>query len=224
MSDGSAELWVVRRLGWAAGLQPFVFGLVLLSRREWALGGAGLGIAAVAVAASELVTVSLHRRQAPVCFSDVSLTDDLSDLSEHERSTLHRRVGSDHSALARFHILLPGLGRLPSENPLPFPTDAIDDYVSTERAMQATPDGPVPDAFGASQTSVVITHPADAARGLIYPPELLLPSPTVWLPLGEANVAQQEADALAIEGLTAVVEGQPGALAESQSAPVRLIP
>ncbi len=205
MSNGAMALWVVRRLGWAAALQPFVFGLVLLSRREWALGGAALGVAVLAVAASELLTVSLHRRKPIACFSNVSLTDD----SSSENETFHKRIESDHSALARFHILLPGLGRLGSDNPLPFSTDAIDDSVSVERAMQANPKAAVTDAFAASDTGVVITPPADAARGLIYPPELLLPTPTVWLPRGEASVAQQEADALVVEGLTAMVDPQP---------------
>ncbi|BEI96214.1 hypothetical protein CcaverHIS631_0111630 [Cutaneotrichosporon cavernicola] len=213
MSDGSAALWVVRRLGWSVGLQPFVFGLVLLSRREWALGGVGVGIAAIAVVASELVTVATYRRQPPVCFSDVSLTDDSGASDQEREPTLHRRVESDHSALARFHVLLPGLGRLPPENPLPFPTDAIDDYVSTDRAMQARPDASVTDAFATRDTSVVVTPPADVSRGLIYPPELLVPAPTVWLPCGDANVGQQEADALAVEGLTAAVDPQPASLA-----------
>ncbi|CAK9784277.1 hypothetical protein CC85DRAFT_327652 [Cutaneotrichosporon oleaginosum] len=209
MADARAGLWALRRLGWAAGLQPFVFGLVLLSRREWALGGAGLGITAAAVAMSELLTVSLHRRRPTVCFSGLSLTDD-SDSFERTQAAFHKRVESDHSALARFHILLPGLGRLAADNPLPFSTDAIDDYLSTERAMQAAPNATT-DAFGASQTSVVVTPPADSARGLIYPPELLQPAPTVWLPRGQSTVAEQEVDALAMEGLTAVVDQARGA-------------
>lgn len=209
MPDGSIALWVVRRLGWAASLQPLVFGLVLLCRREWALGGAGIGIAVLALAASEFITVGLHRRKPLSCFASTSLIEDdtLTTVSSEERQIIvHKRHDSDHSILAAVHTLLPSLGRLPADNPLPFPTDAIDDYVSTERAMHATPETAVADVFGVDVDSVVITGPADPSRGLIYPPELLQPAPTVWLPHGEASVAQHEADALLLEGHTAVVD------------------
>lgn len=216
MSDGSAALWVVRRVGRAACLQPLVFGLVLLSRQELAVGGIAVGIAVLSIAASEGVTVGLHRRETISCFSNASLNDEprRDSLSSEERAIMHQRLGSDHSILAAVHTLLPGLGRLNADNPLPFPTDAIDDLVSTERAMQAAPNATVADVFAATgDAELVVTGPTDPSRGLIYPPELLQPAPTIWLERGEGDVAQHEAGSLLVEGLSAVVDPAPTPMA-----------
>lgn len=200
-SDGSMARWAVRRLGWAVGLQPAIFGLVLLSRNEWTIGGVGVGVGALALVMSELVTVVLHRPQKQPRFP-------LADFSRAplEDETKHRRFGSDHSMLAALHDLLPGLSRLPNDNPLPLSTDAIDDLQSTRRAMYASPQAARTNKNMPCGPSIQVIGPADESRGLIYAPDLLAPIPDVWLPRDPAGVAQHEADNLAGEGLVAVID------------------
>jgi hypothetical protein len=53
-------LWTIRRFGWVLGVQPFLFGLVLLSRNEWIIGGIGLGMGVLAGGLSEIFTIGLH--------------------------------------------------------------------------------------------------------------------------------------------------------------------
>jgi hypothetical protein len=52
-------LWTVRRLGWVLVIQPTLYGLILLSRREWSLGGASLGVGVAVIGLSELLTVAM---------------------------------------------------------------------------------------------------------------------------------------------------------------------
>jgi hypothetical protein len=197
-SNGKLAIWVVRRLGWAVCLQPFVLGLVLLTRREWVAGGIGLGLAAIGVIISEVVTFGWHRKRPDDKF--------LGRIDFLENDNYPNRAASDHSLLVTLYTLLPGLSRLPDGNPLPLATDAIDDMRYTEQAAYATPNVAV-DAFQTgSNVPVVVMGPTDETRGLIYPPELIAPAPTIWLPRDLYGYAQREADALSGEGLEAFID------------------
>ena len=63
-------------------------------------------------------------------------------------------------------------------------TEDIDDLVSTERAAHTHPDAaPVlPSTDHASETA-----------SLLYPPELLVPPPMIWLPHDRSGIARSEA-------------------------------
>ena len=193
-SNGGLGLWIVRRLGWAVVLQPAVLGLVLLSRRQWVGGALGLVFAAVGLLVSEVITFGLHRKRPESEFLESALLSD-------------NRNSSQHSLLVTLYTLLPGLSRLPDGNPLPLPTDAIDDMRSTERAAYATPNAGIMNPFeAASETPVIVMGPTDDTRGLIYPPELLLPAPNIWLPRDPHGFAKREVESLASDGLEGFVD------------------
>lgn len=184
-------MWTIRRLGWVVCLQPVLLSLVILSRREWAIGGVGIALGASALIANETIAALLRRRRPSAQFL--------------ARPDLPQRQGSIHSLLVTLYTLLPGLSRIPEGNPLPLPTDAIDDLRFTEAASYATPEAA--DAFDAFHTgtddSEVVTP---SGRGLLYPPELVASAPTVWLPRDPYGCAAREVEVLAAEGLEAVMD------------------
>ena len=192
--------WTLRRFGWVLGVQPWLFGLILLSRREWGLGGAGMGVAGVTVVLSECLIKRLTRskskhdnlerlRKEMQTSRDVEVSD----------TTSHHRV-SDSSMLQRLAALLPGYSRLPEGCPLPLATEDVDDLFYTERASYV----------GQSQPLGQLIHdPSETIRGLLYPPELLAPVPVIWLPNDPSGVALTEATDLdAYHGLPAIVHPQ----------------
>jgi len=99
--------------------------------------------------------------------------------------------------LRRLTALLPGLSRLPSDCPLPLSTQVIDDLQSTERASTLRPD----------LKDVVYTLAADSNRGLIYPPEMTVDVPVIWLPREKDGVSESEVNDLASNhGLEAIID------------------
>lgn len=214
-ADGRLALWTIRRLGWGLGIQPVLFGLVVLSRREWAIGGTAIGIGLLATVLAECLTA---RRNPERRCRD--LTPSTHQCLDQTRSCLkgHPNQGkagekrssnrSSISVLQRVAALLPGYSRLPETCPLPLPTDHIDDRMQTERASHTRPDlarrtGPEPPEEGGTYF-----HDATAEiRGLIYPTEMLLPLPVIWLPHDQDGVAKREAEELeGMWGLPAIVD------------------
>lgn len=60
-TGGLLHIWMMRRFGTLLMLQPFLLGLVLLSRRFWSLGGVLIGSAVVVVVAWEMYTLRKTR-------------------------------------------------------------------------------------------------------------------------------------------------------------------
>ena len=198
-------LWTLGRFGLLLATQPFLYGLLLLSRREWALGGASLGVAAIALILATLLTVV---RFAPPRRRDLPpktrrLLDDMAAEMRQEPPTTarssqprrsnstHRRL-SDSSMLLRLAALLPGYSRLPPDCPVPLPSEDIDDLFFTERAAYARPSRQIDE----EKSNQLFYDPSEGMRGLIYPPEMLAPRPVIWLPYDSAGVAESEASDL----------------------------
>ncbi|KAL1408466.1 hypothetical protein Q8F55_005278 [Vanrija albida] len=211
VSDGTTALWLIRRLGWTVVFPPLLFGLVVLSRKEWGIGAASIGVAAVALAASEYLTIGRH----PSPKSSLVSSPDFGPQGTYTALSRHRAPSGKDSSLApgssvttqpgNARELLPGLSRLAWDNPLPFATEAIDDMVSTERASRATPELNRGHVDTAHRVSIIVSQ-ENSSRGLLYPPELLVGSPDVWLPADEHGVAEREVESLAAAGLVAIID------------------
>lgn len=213
-SDGYLGLWLVRRLGWCLGIQPLLYGLILLSRREWAIGGVSCAIALLAVILSEALTARRlpEKRRKHLDSSTRSsldaVTKSMRFIHPAQRShSLHSRSASDSSMLQRLTTLLPGYSRLPTSCPLPLRPHTIDDMVYTELASVTRRDLVV----GRDKDGDRFFHdPSETNRGLVYPPEMLQPTAVVWLPYTRGGGAESEAAELeGIRGLVAIVDPAP---------------
>jgi hypothetical protein len=219
-SGATIALWTIRRFGWVLCVQPFLFGLILLGRREWGLGGASIGVSVIIVVLSEFLTARRYpsprrshlsdsarkaldkaKKDLMVKVTDPAVGDGAAATNGSEAPRSVHRI-SDSSMLARLTALLPGYtSRLPMDCPLPLPTDDIDDMFQTEKASHTKPEfashrneedtDDAPPVFFYDQT--------EATKGLIYPPELLATSPVVWLPSDEGK-GVMEKEALRLSG------------------------
>lgn len=205
-------LWTTRRLGWTLCLQPLIYGLILLSRNEWEIGGASIGVSVLTLVLSELLTIGRHPSPSRKSLKSTTrrilgnisraMTRSSTDIRSRPNSTassqLLRPRQSTSSMLRRLTALLPGLSRLPDDCPLPLPTQGIDDLHSTERASYIRPD----------LKDEVRTWPEDLSqRGLLYPPELTAEIPIIWLPNGQVGLSGIEVNDLASnQGLEAIID------------------
>lgn len=207
-------LWTTRRLGWTLCLQPLIYGLILLSRNEWEIGGASVGVAVLTLVLAEYLTAGRHPAPSRRHLSSTSkrMLDDISRAiirsstsgtqsrpNSTASSQLLRPRQSTSSMLRRLIALLPGLSRLPDDCPLPLPTEGIDDLESTERASYTRPDF----------KDETRTWPNEGLgqRGLVYPPELTAKVPIIWLPSGRVGLSSIELNDLASNhGLEAIID------------------
>ncbi|OCF59137.1 hypothetical protein L486_03638 [Kwoniella mangroviensis CBS 10435] len=189
-------LWHVRRFGWVLKFQPLLYGLILLSRNEWEIGGVSIGVAIITVLLSEGLTVLRFKdkRRKDLNGNTRKALDELSssmrdtkkdDGNRNERNSRQ----SDLSLLNRVTALLPGYGRLPDHFPLPIPTERMDDLLQTERCSNLKP------TSRSGQTAEgyqYFTENLNSIKGLIYPLEMLIPIPVIWLPRDQNGIAQGE--------------------------------
>ncbi|WWD08005.1 hypothetical protein V865_006115 [Kwoniella europaea PYCC6329] len=189
-------LWSVRRFGWLLGFQPLPYGLILLSRNEWAIGGISIGVAIGTVLLSEGLTVLRYKekRRKDLNGNTRKALDELSssmqdtkkdDGNRNERNSRQ----SDLSLLNRVTALLPGYGRLPDHFPIPIPTERIDDLLQTERCSYHKPTSRSGQTAKGHQ---YFTENPNSIKGLIYPLEMLIPIPVIWLPHDKNGIAQGE--------------------------------
>ncbi|KAG8981245.1 hypothetical protein FRC05_004147 [Tulasnella sp. 425] len=203
-TGGLMHIWLLRRFATLVALQPLLFGLVLLSRRQWTLGGILLGTALVIVVSVE--TYAHHKtRLAPRRKLAATTRDALSRFQETAR-----RRGARPKTVKEEEVLsngsAPGVRRprtsmasildmisltlaiMPSSTrrrgPVPLDTEGMNDLVSTERAARTRP-GAVP--------RVAFKDRAEETGGMLYPPELLAPTPIIWLPNDPNGVGRSEA-------------------------------
>lgn len=208
-------LWTLRRFGWVLAIQPLIFGLILLSRREWAIGGASLGIAGITVILSELLPVGRYpdpsKRRLPKSLQEtIKQVDRQMSESSGTRTVsmtdTHHRI-SDSSMLQRIAALLPAYTRLPPSCPLPIDTEIIDDLSHTERAAYANPALPQNGKHERDEGLRLFYDPTGDMRGRIYPPEMLVPSPVIWLPDdGDGNAEREMGDLISVHGLNAIMD------------------
>lgn len=209
-SAASIGLWTIRRFGWVLGTQPALFGLIMLSRREWALGGASLGIAVITIVVSEILTSRRYRQSKKTRLSSgtrVALDKIDREIRQTDKESLTsgpslRTRVSDSSILRRVAALLPGYSRLPRDCPIPLCTEEVDDLFYTEKASFARP------AFTKDHSDRQFFYdPTESIRGLVYPSAMLAPVPVVWLPNDQSGVATSEAaDLESYHGLMAIVD------------------
>ncbi|KAG8890809.1 hypothetical protein FRB98_004854 [Tulasnella sp. 332] len=203
-TGGLLHIWMMRRFGTLLALQPFLFGLILFSRRFWALGGILVGTAVLIVAIVEGYTY--HRTRVPRYRSlDNSSKESLDRFRRAARG--RTRASNDEEGTGLVMPASPGRRRTrPSissmmdmvsmilsapvaghRGPLPLNTEHIDDMVSTERAARTKPGAP---------PQITFKDRAEETAGLMYPPELLAPTPVIWLPDDPNGVGRAEAENL----------------------------
>ena len=208
-SGAEIGLWMTRRFGWVLGIQPCLYSMIVLSRREWVIGGCALGVAVVVVGISEILTVGRDARSNRPSKSTREIIERITRDIKDERQggpsndIPLRQRGSELSILQRVTDLLPTYSRLPPECAIPLKVEYVDDMLQTEKA-----------AF--TRTDLASSHiddrsffhdPSESIRGLVYPPEMLMPVPVVWLANDTNGVAEGEASDLErYHGLAAIVD------------------
>jgi len=214
-------------------LQPLLLGLVLLSRRLWALGGILIGAAIFIIVLVETYTELRTRepgvnsltpatRESLDTFTDVVCYGEMQaqEPSGSSPSRSRRESRPRRSIASVLDMMAASLAVSPSgaQGPVPLPSESIDDLVSTERAARTHPDAP---------PQLSIADPADETAGLLYPPELLAPVPLIWLPNDPAGIARSEAyDLHRYHGLEATLDMAQGRLdntSHGESTPLRRI-
>jgi hypothetical protein len=203
-------------------LQPLLLGLILLSRRMWILGGVLAGSALLIVLVVEIYCTWKTREPSVKSLSPVT-RESLQMFARAQRRGLPGTREEDGSILSpgaqspRSDGIMRGsiasvldmmsltLAVMPSASrgrgPLPLPTEAIDDLVSTEKAARTHPDAP---------PYLPFNDRAEETAGLLYPPELLAPIPMIWLPNDHAGVAHSEAiDLQRYHGLETTIDVVP---------------
>ncbi|KAG8960047.1 hypothetical protein FRC03_007124 [Tulasnella sp. 419] len=218
-TGGLLQLWILRRLGTLLALQPFVLGIILLSRELWGLAGILLGAAFLIVVFMEAYTWYRMRLPGRNSLSPIA-RDSLENLARatslrsrspskeeglslvSSRLTHSRRPRSSMASILDMMSLtlavMPSTSR--TRGPVPLNTEAIDDRVSTEKAARTRPGAPPYLSFA---------DRAEDTAGLLYPPPLLAPLPIIWLPNDSdgANVAHSEAfDLQKYHGLEVTLE------------------
>ncbi|WWC59119.1 uncharacterized protein I303_101667 [Kwoniella dejecticola CBS 10117] len=222
------SLWTVRRFGWTLAIQPALYGLILMSRNEWTLGGIGVGVSVITLMLSEGLTVLRYhdKRRRDLDGGTRKALDDLSNSmrnpkstsrnlggsnsvadvngNENENEQIRRSRQSDLSLLNRVQALLPGYSRLPIDCPIPLAIDKIDDMVYTERASYLKPefrnryhDHDQDENISGMENGYryryqYFTENANYTKGLIYPPEMVVPTPVIWLPRDEGGLGENE--------------------------------
>ncbi|KZW00653.1 hypothetical protein EXIGLDRAFT_666997 [Exidia glandulosa HHB12029] len=202
-NGGIIQIWFLRRLATLLSLQPLLLGLLLLSHQFWVLGGVLVGWAVLIVLFVEAFAWRKLRRPGVKSLSPVT-RDALQKLAssmrrrpgaqEHDEMSLvssHRRVrtrGSMASVLEMLHVTLAVMPTQPRmRGPVPLTSDVLDDREATERAARTHPDAPP------HLPALPFADHAEETHGILYPPELIAPSPIIWLPNDSNGVARSEA-------------------------------
>ena len=193
-TSASLGLWMIARFGLLLSLQPFLYGLILLGRKEWAIGGVSLGVALITlllVAGFTFLRYPTRRRKDLPASTRQTLDGMRGAMSSPPAEGTERRPHrlSDSSMLQRLAILLPGYTRLPPGCPLPLATEGIDDTLYTERASYTRLDLAKDD----QHPRQYFHDPSEGIKGLVYPPEMLAAKPVIWLERDDSGIAEAEA-------------------------------
>jgi len=204
-TGGLMQIWVLHRFATLVALQPLLLGLILLSRRLWGLGAVLLGTAFGIIVAVEIY--ANHKTKLPSRSKLSPVTKDALERFQNtaQPRTRFRRSKEEEgngttitsspstrrprtSIASVLDMISLTLAVMPSttrrRGPVPLDTEGIDDLVSTERAARTRP-GAAP--------RVAFTDRAEETAGMMYPPELLAPTPIVWLLDDPNGVGRSEA-------------------------------
>ncbi|EPQ60336.1 hypothetical protein GLOTRDRAFT_52392 [Gloeophyllum trabeum ATCC 11539] len=203
-TGGLLQLWLLKRFGTLVAFQPFLMGLIFLTRRLWPEAGVLLGAAMVVVMIVEGYATWKTRQPGVSSLSNVTRNsldtfgrmaqsrrleleeESLSLVSSSNRNT--RMRGSFASVLEMMSMTLavaPALTR--QKGPVPLPTETIDDLTATERAARTHPDAPP------HLPPLSFADHAQEMSGVLYAPELLAPEPIIWLPNDSSGIGRSEA-------------------------------
>ncbi|THV01445.1 hypothetical protein K435DRAFT_750308 [Dendrothele bispora CBS 962.96] len=201
-TGGELQLWLMRRFGTLLSFQPILLGLIFLSQDIWIEGGVLVGVGVMVILFVESYTrwktrlpgrssLSAITRNSLETFEGVakrprSNTDE--EGTSLVSSPTGRARGSMASVLEMMSLTLAVMpSPTPARGPVPLQTETLDDMTATERCSRTNPDAPPhlpPLPFG--------DH-ADEMAGILYAPELVAPSPIIWLPNDNSGVARSEA-------------------------------
>jgi len=230
-TGGLLQLWLLRRFGTMLSLQPLLLGLILLSRRLYALAGILLAAAALIVISVEVYTEWQTREPGVGSLSPMTRESlDTFTRAIHEAEpqlpvgeqgsgspSRSRRESRPRRSIASVLDMMAAslaIGPSGTHGPVPLPSESINDLVSTERAARTHPNAP---------PQLSTADPADETAGLLYPPELLAPIPLIWLPNDAAGIARSEAyDLHRYHGLEATLDVVPETKSERDPPPVRM--
>lgn len=212
-SGGKLVIWLLRSLALVLLCQPVLLGLILLSRREWGIGGASIGVAVVGLLLFEgLVwkqgrTATLSRTEHAkfrlfakrLQSHAVEPIDNMSidRPSDFENSGRRRRSNATIFELMS-DLLLPS-NQTRSQGHLPLKTENIDAYLDPYRANLAHPDinqnqhELPPLSLRENENLDMAKYQAE---NTMYPPGLIMPAPVIWLPDDKTDVGKQEVEDL----------------------------
>lgn len=211
-SHGRLAISMLWNLGWVLCLQPLVLGLVILSRREWAIGGASLGVALAGLIVFEALArtkcrtprLSEDDRDRVRKFADSikghagELIDDFEESAQSEPSGTRPRRRSNATIFELMSDLLIPAERRRGRGFLPLPTEHIDDLLDPYRANIAHPDIHQ-NQHELPPLSLRTGEGFDMTKyhlRTMYPPEMIMPVPVVWLPDDQVNIGKQEVEDL----------------------------
>lgn len=212
-SGGKLAIWLIRCLALVLLFQPVLLGLILLSRREWAIGGASLG---VALAGLMLFEGLVWRKGRPVTLSRtehakfrlfakrlqshaVEPIDNMSIDRPSELENHGRRRRSNATIFELMSDLLLPSNQTRSQGHLPLKTENIDTYLDPYRANLAHPDinqnqhELPPLSLRENENLDMAKYQAE---NTMYPPGLIIPAPVIWLPDDKTDVGKQEVEDL----------------------------
>ncbi|KAI0308375.1 hypothetical protein B0F90DRAFT_1807574 [Multifurca ochricompacta] len=217
-TGGLLQIWLLKRVASLLALQPILLGLILLSRRLWPEGSALAGVGVFIIVFVEVYTRLKERRKGrrglnPVSqhalesFRKAARPNHPTVLDEESMSIVSsgRVVRTRGSFASVLDMMSMTLAVAPSQyqqhGPVPIPTETLDDLTATERAARTHPDAPP------RLPPLPFTDHAEEMSRILFAPELIAPSPIVWLPNDSAGVARAEAQDLEhYHGLKVVID------------------
>ncbi|KAJ9103109.1 hypothetical protein QFC21_002531 [Naganishia friedmannii] len=213
-SGGRLAILLIRSLAVVLLCQPVLLGLILLSRREWAIGGASLGVALAGLMLFEGLLVWRKGRSTALSRTEhakfrlfakrlqshaVEPIDNMSIDRPSELENSGRRRRSNATIFELMSDLLLPSNQTRSQGHLPLKTENIDTYLDPYRANLAHPDinqnqhELPPLSLRENENLDMAKYQAE---NTMYPPGLIMPAPVIWLPDDKMDVGKQEVEDL----------------------------
>ncbi|KAH8120259.1 hypothetical protein DFH11DRAFT_1559146 [Phellopilus nigrolimitatus] len=202
-TGGLLQIWLLRRFAVVVTFQPILLGVIFLTRRLFIEGGILIGFGVAAIIMIEAYACWKTRLPGRKSLSTVTLNalDTFEerasarnkDVSESEGASFAsaprmRPRGSISSVLEMMSLTLAVMPTPhQAREAVPLDTESLDDLIATERAARTHPDAPP------HLPPLPFADHAEEMAGILYAPELIAPSPIIWLPSDSAGIARSEA-------------------------------
>ena len=214
-TGGLFQIWLVKRFGTTLSLQPILLGLIFLSRRLWIEGSVLLGTAIALALVLEVYTArkTTTRRNTLSAITQDSINRFTGAATDVNRAYLNGQDTIEETGTRMRESMASVLDMMsitlavsPAQFQGPVPLRTCDDYSLATRALKERSGTETIDDLTATETAAR-THPdapphlpllsftehADDMAGVLYTPELIAPSPIIWLPNDSAGIARSEA-------------------------------